>query len=398
MRILLASGPRLDAAVGGAKAALELAPEFERLGWEVELLSLAERLPGDRSRMRRARAEYLRDLVLTRGADFDVIDFDHQYLPFPRSEFPPATLLVARSVLLCHAVGARSFPRPRSARALAGGFVNGRARRASREEMLRFAHLSVEQADLVNVSNADDAALLTRIEIAPAKIAVFPFGLSERRRADFARLQPARGHRQLVAFVGTFDWRKGAADMPAIIAQVIREAPGAEFRLLGTRGMFSSSREVLARFPRRLRAQIEVVPSFAPAELPRLLEDCALGFFPSYLEGFGFGVLEMLAASLPVVAYDAPGVRMMLDGRLLVQAGDTNALAAEISGLLNDRARLLGARHEARQRAAHFRWREIAEATAELYRERLVQLRDGSRPLAPAEARTRLEASSGVKR
>ena len=39
------------------------------------------------------------------------------------------------------------------------------------------------------------------------------------------------------------------------------------------------------------------------------------GAFPSHCEGFPFGVLEMLAAGLPVVAYRAPGAPMMIGGQ-----------------------------------------------------------------------------------
>ncbi len=95
--------------------------------------------------------------------------------------------------------------------------------------------------------------------------------------------------------------------MPRIVERVVHDAPGTRFRLLGTSGMFPSADDVQRCFPRDLRRYVEVVPTYDPAELPGLLADCAMGFFPSYLEGFAFAVLEMLAASLPVVAYDVPG-------------------------------------------------------------------------------------------
>ena len=71
-------------------------------------------------------------------------------------------------------------------------------------------------------------------------------------------------------------------------------------------------------FPKKLRGYIEVIPQFHPDELPILLSSCSLGIFPSYLEGFAFGVLEMLAAALPVIAYDTPGAPMMVPEQYLV--------------------------------------------------------------------------------
>lgn len=391
MRILFVTAPPLECSLGGAKPFIELAAEFKRLGWHVDLLSLLEQVPGHASRLRRARAEYLRDLLVSRGSDYDVVDFDHEYLPYAREEFPPDTLLVARSVLLCHQVAARSFPHPWSGRRLAGVLLKGRSRRANISEMSSFASRSVREADLVNVSNGDDSDLLIQAGVRPDKVVVFPFGLGDERRARFAAMRPDRPHRGVVAFVGTFDWRKGAGDMPAIVERVVRDAPGTHFRLLGTRGMFPTARDVLRRFPPRDRVNVEVVPSFDTDELPRLLEDCALGFFPSYLEGFPFAVLEMLAASLPVFAYNVPGPPMMLDRAYLVPAGDIDALATRVLALLHDPSRLLQARVDAHRRAQSFRWEETAEQTAVTYLEHLARIRRAYSVAMPALKRAHAE-------
>ena len=61
-----------------------------------------------------------------------------------------------------------------------------------------------------------------------------------------------------------------------------------------------------------------------------------MGLFPSYFEGFPFGVLEMLAAGLPVAAYDAPGAPMMVPAEWLAPRGDAHALAARLAWMLRD--------------------------------------------------------------
>jgi glycosyltransferase involved in cell wall biosynthesis len=378
MRILLVSDPPLRTSFGGARPFIELADELERLGWNVTLRSLSGELPGDPARMRAPRARLLREIVRSEGPVCDVVDFDHGYLPYPRRELPADVLLVARSVLLCQQVADRSFPRPWTPRRLVGRLVRERGRRSSRLEMLRYAETTVAEADLVNVSNRDDRDLLTRHGTDPRKIVVQPFGLSEARAAEFEALPPGRGHANVAAFVGTFDWRKGAADMPAIVEQVASRVPGVEFRLLGTRGMFRSAREVAGHFPRRLRPRVEVVPEFDSPALPGLLTDCALGFFPSYLEGFGFGVLEMLAAALPVVAYDVPGPPMMLSEGLLVPVGDAPGMAGRMAELLGNPDRLDEARLAARRRSRDFRWSAIARETAAVYTRALDGLRTSS--------------------
>jgi glycosyltransferase involved in cell wall biosynthesis len=234
----------------------------------------------------------------------------------------------------------------------------------------------------VNVSNDDDVAFLTQAGVADEKVVVFPFGLSAERFTELAR-NSTSAETPRVVFVGTFDWRKGAADMPRIVEGVVHRAPGTRFRLLGTSGMFSTAADVQRCFPRDLRQYVEVVPTYEPAELPGLLADCALGFFPSYLEGFPFAVVEMLAASLPVIAYDVPGPRMILGSESLVVPGDTDAMAERIVALVRDPAALTDSRVAARRRAERFRWEEIAASTATVYEQRLAVLRadvlDGSR-------------------
>ena len=112
-------------------------------------------------------------------------------------------------------------------------------------------------------------------------------------------------------------------------------------------------------------------PSFAPDELPRLLADCSVGVFPSYYEGFGFGVLEMLAAALPVLAYRVPGPPMMLPPAWLVQPRQIGGveLGGRILNLLGSPLRLAEARARARERSRRFDWLDIAQRTVRAYEE-----------------------------
>jgi glycosyltransferase involved in cell wall biosynthesis len=390
MKILFVSAPALDARFGGAKPFLELAEQFEALGWQPELVSLAEEVPGHGSQVRVGRARFLRDLIVSRGDAYDVVDFDHEYLPFERATFPREALLVARSVLLCQRVAVSSFPQHLSTRRIVGRVLRDSARRAGRREGENFAQATVLNADLVNVSNDDDVEFLVQAGVARGKVVVLPFGMSASRLSEFGRVSPEGGPTR-VAFVGTFDWRKGAADMPRIVEGVLRSAPAARFRLIGTSGMFSTAAAVQRHFPRELRRCVEVVPTYDPSELPALLADCTVGFFPSYLEGFPFAVLEMLAASLPVVAYDVPGPRMMLDSSNLVAPGVVDAMATRIVSLARDPIALARERLRARRRAEQFRWEDIAAATAALYEQRLASFRahhvEDSQPAEAGKAR-----------
>jgi glycosyltransferase involved in cell wall biosynthesis len=295
-------------------------------------------------------------------AGYDVVEVDHEAMPFPRAAFDARQLIVARSVLLVDHLD--HVPLPWLRRARSAFRRRARFRRAER---------TMRACDLINVSNDDDKAALVRRGHAPQTVVVLPFGLSAARRAAFEQRcheAPPSNAQPRVAFVGTFDYRKGARDFGAIAEAVC--AGGASLRLLGTAGLFQAEAQVLRFFPPGVRARVEVVPRFDPDELPKLLADCAVGVFPSYYEGFGFGVLEMLAAAIPVIAYDAPGPPMMLPRDWLVPRGDIRAITTKLIELMQ-RENLGPARVRARALSKPFDWIEIAQRTVHAYEDAIAR-------------------------
>src|SRR5208337_3977690 len=154
---------------------------------------------------------------------------------------------------------------------------------------------------------------------------------------------------------------------------VVRQVPGVIFRLLGTAGTVRDAVGVRRYFPRRLWPRLEIYPRYDPNELPGLLAGVSIGVFPSRVEGSPYGVLEMLASAIPVIAYDAPGANVLLTPEFLVQVGDTTTLTNRAVGLFDDPVRLQVARRWARNRALEFNWERIGEETARVYENRLAQ-------------------------
>ncbi len=251
--------------------------------------------------------------VRRHGHEFDVVDALVGTLPQMKSQLGFRGLLVARSVGLFllyesfERMMARKHP-PSSPGKLTGRILYGFTRRRMRRDSVR----SAQRADLVNVPNEEEAECLRAEFGADREVLVEPYGLAETlsRALQTAAASPAdRVAAQRVCFLGMWAPRKGAHDWAEIIRRVQAEIPGARFRFLGT----MADPEVVRRdLGPEAFAQVELISTFQPNELPGLLADCTVGAFPSYVEGFGLAVIEQMAAGLPVVAYDTAGPRDIL--------------------------------------------------------------------------------------
>jgi glycosyltransferase involved in cell wall biosynthesis len=379
-RILLCSPTPIKATLGASKVYIEAAEGFRRLGWEVSLAGPDEVAGGKSVDLLFEQPHYLRSYLRKHADAFDVVEYEHHALPFPRGDFSSCPLFVARSVLTAHAQLEADIPAGPTLRSRVRKLLFGSSGSRWLKRIVPQADRTLEAADLINVSNASDVRTLARHGHRPDKIVVFPFGLFPERSAAFRPTAEVIAAPAKIAFLGSFDPRKGMVDLPRIATRVIGKLPGVVFKLIGTAGMISTAEGVLTCFSRNVRPNVQVIPRFEPDELPELLADCTAAVFPSRVEGFPFGVLEMLAAGLPVMAYDVPGPPMMLPPEFLVPRGDAVALADKLLKLLADRNRLIDVRRWARRRSLDFGWDETIGQTARSYRQRLAARHSPAQP------------------
>src|SRR5947209_7568748 len=126
MRILFCSQTHLSKELGASKVFLELAEEMAHLGWQCEFLSPADLVANSSHNGDKPYHRYLYEHLLKVAGRFDVIDYDHHHLPYPRNEFPAETLFVARSVLLGHHFQRIAIPRDKSIKATVHYLLKGR--------------------------------------------------------------------------------------------------------------------------------------------------------------------------------------------------------------------------------------------------------------------------------
>ncbi|MBD2578959.1 glycosyltransferase [Oscillatoria sp. FACHB-1406] len=342
LKILMVLHMPWDRNLGGSRVQLELAEEFQAMGHHVEKFDINDAFPHAKpsliaSLTRPSFSVKAKAFVCANAHRFDIIDAHQGNLPFSKKELGFQGLLIARSVGL-HAFyeeyfrqERQTFPTQNWKLKLLDILLTGQR---NRERPLY--PRSFQYCDLINLPNRDELAYVRDVMGWGEKARVFPFGISRSRQAEFANIIPPARLRlthPTVAFIGTWSGRKGARDWREIIQRVRQQIPNVRFHFLGTS---LHEKAVLAD----LQGQediVKIVPQYNSSELPQLLRDVTVGAFPSYIEGFGFAVLEKLACGIPTVVYDVPGPREMLcylDESWRVAAGDIEGFSDRIVRLL----------------------------------------------------------------
>ncbi|WGV24080.1 glycosyltransferase family 4 protein [Halotia branconii] len=392
LKILMVLHMPWDPNLGGPRVQLELADEFLAMGHEVEKFDyndafgqtkpfrLAELVPPILTTKAKRLAELTRPsfssqaqkFVQANAHRFDIIDAHQGNLPFSKQELGFRGLLVARSVGLMPLLQEflefqnQKWPSLKK-RNLIGNLLSSHAQKQNFSNFIP----SLKASDLINLPNHDELMYVSNVLGLGQKSVVFPFGLSQQRHEAFLKaIQPAevRLTNKQVAFIGAWGTRKGSKDWGEIIKLIRNEIPEAQFLFLGT-GF--SMETVLADINLPSADGIEIIPNYTSEELPKLLSRATVGAFPSYMEGFGFAVLEKLACGLPTVAYDIPGPREMLgklDIKLMTKPGDIEQFAVHLVKLLRlDQTSYSQVSQHCVEIANKFTWRTIAENTINTY-------------------------------
>jgi glycosyltransferase involved in cell wall biosynthesis len=369
-----------DPRLGSSQVLHELAHELRQRGHHVDKYSYEEAFPTG-SRLAHLLSSFGKRACrhIEQVADrYDVIDAQQGTVPVSKESLGFGGAIVARSTGLAEFY--RQFERQARQRwpeefrgSLAG---NALRRRKSRLEE-RDAERALHNCDLINVTNRDEADYVRDVKGLGDKAVLIPPGISvetlEALRTGVAA-PSFRLSEQQVGFVGSWDVRKGARDWRRILESVRARLPQTSFRFAGT----ALPPEVVHSYlgPESDR-RVMVIDEFARDELPGVLHSVTVGALPSYVEGFGLGVVESLAAGIPTVAYDVPGPRDTLsqvDRSLLVPAGDVDAFADRLVQVLNlDRVTYMELVARCKAAAERYLWPGLAARTMRAYERALAK-------------------------
>jgi glycosyltransferase involved in cell wall biosynthesis len=382
LRILQIVNLPWDPRLGAARVYVDLAAEWKKAGHIVEKFCLTDAFPKQTdSRGLRAlrQVRFPRravEFVRTHASEFDVIDALIGTLPMSKESLGFDGLLVARSVGFHRAYDRFArFARERWPGQPRGKILGRYFYSFVSDFLQRDNEESLRHCDLINFINEDEVEYLGDPPMIDRPAIVEYNGLTDKESAAFAAAiqSPEKRLRdKQIGFVGMWGVRKGSRDWSDLIARIHQAIRDVRFNFFGT---MTNEQNVLDDLNLANSDGIRVVPMFDREELPSLLSPCAVGLFPSYIEGFGLAVLEQLACGIPTIAYDVSGPRQILKSladTLLVPVGDTGAMAdraLEILHLSPGDYGTLSA--QCRTIAEQFRWDKIAADTIDQYRDAL---------------------------
>ena len=119
----------------------------------------------------------------------------------------------------------------------------------------------------------------------------------------------------------------------------------------------------------RIRAEATYLGYVPEADLPGLVAGATVFVYPSLYEGFGFPVVQAMAAGVPVVTSNTSCLPEITgDAAVLVDPRSASEIASGLDRLLGSESTRTQFAARGRERAGMFRWETCAERSLSFFR------------------------------
>lgn len=291
-----------------------------------------------------------------------------------RLQWPPAEAL-AGEVDVVHASHPLRIPARRAAQVITIHdlfFLQNpeRTRAEIRRDYVELAPVHARRADAILTPSAYTAAQLTKsLGVAPERVYVCPPGPPRWQRLGREPHIPADGY---ILFLSTLEPRKNVGVLLDAYARLAESGRPLPRLVLAGRATEDAAgwMERIARPP--LAGRVEHRGYVQTSQREALFAGARLLVLPSLDEGFGIPVLEAMSAGVPVVASNRGALPEVLGGAApLVDPADADALAAEMSRMIEDDAHARRHAEAGLERATAFSWAKTAAVVRGMYRDAL---------------------------
>lgn len=206
------------------------------------------------------------------------------------------------------------------------------------------------------------------------RIEVIHLGVTETFLGSHERISPqeAKQHLRLppgihILHVGHTKYYKNIPALIDVIA-ILRTHFRKDAKLIRVGTELTREQELLAE---RLGVHDRIIQLglLRDDQLPLAYRAADVLLFPSFDEGFGFPVLEAMAAGTPVVASNRGSLREVVwDAGILCDPNDHAGMAKAIVQIVENAAHRKRLVEEGRRRAKTFTWQKTAQKTLDVYR------------------------------
>lgn len=170
-----------------------------------------------------------------------------------------------------------------------------------------------------------------------------------------------------IAQIGRYVMQKGIRYGTPALNTVLRRFPTTEVHFLGTN---CDPAEVFEGFEPGLHDRVKVTPFYDRSELPELIRDHRVLFFPTLAEGAPLAMIEAMCCGLVPVTTATPGPLELVEPDregLVVPPRDVDALVAAVARLITDPELWKRLRVNAYQRAQRSAWRIVTQERLAIY-------------------------------
>ena len=225
-----------------------------------------------------------------------------------------------------------------------------------------FEERILKRADgLIAVSENTRQDAIRLLGIRPERIRTIHSGVPE----EYFDARPRPRAKRYVLFVGTVEPRKNLdtlLDAWKSLKADVRER--FDLVIAGPQGWNSSATMA------RIRQEANYLGYVPEAEMPGLIAGAALFVYPSLYEGFGFPIVQAMAANVPVLSSRTSCLpEIGGEGAVYVDPRSPSEMAAQLTRLLESPEERSKLAQSGRARAECYRWERCARESLEFFRE-----------------------------
>jgi len=214
----------------------------------------------------------------------------------------------------------------------------------------------------VSESSANDIAAVFGID--RESVSVIPHGITQGKfhsPIDLSKIVEDAIPNEFLLYVGNIEPRKNLVEL---INAVEANLSLPRLVIAGKPAWnFSESMDVISKAKRTT-----YLGFVSDADRAALMHRCSAFVFPSLYEGFGFPVLEAMAAGAPVITTDRGSLKEVAGPAWILQGTDRYSISEGIEAALSDDSWQHGVRESGRSWASNFSWDESVRKHVAIYR------------------------------